>query len=608
MADDTDAREPAAGGGRTILVVAPDSGDRAALRRLLESPGARFTVIEAATGQEGLAFCRADEPDSVLLHYDLPDMDGATFLLALQDEAGPSLPVVLLTDTEDAGAAAAVADRGAQGYLILSTLTAQALARSVENAIEVFNVRRALEEKTAALELRTWQLEAVRDELQQRLVEVLDATRAKDQFLAVMSHELRTPLNAILGYADLMEMGVGGELPESHRRHVERIRVGGRHLLDLINDVLDLSQPHGQKLELDIRPVAVEPVLEEVAALLDSQARVKGLRLEIQPIEGALPPVAGDLRRLRQILTNLVGNAIKFTDQGGVTIHCVAPDDGTVHIEVHDSGIGVAPEALPLVFTEFYQAHGSLTREKGGSGLGLAIARRLARDMGGEILAESTLGRGSVFTLILPAGDPESAVARRLRPRLGVARTQAVHGRAAHARRVARRRERRRAGRPRGARGRRRPRLASRRNEVPRGGRRGRAPGAGRRKRPRVDAPARARRRRARPHDARAGWLRRAGHDARGPAARGDPRHRAVGEIAVGEGARVPGPYRRPRPAEGRAPPGRHRVPRAARRRRRLHDAGRLRRGSGLNGGAPGGISRSACACGVRTRPHRSRS
>jgi signal transduction histidine kinase len=393
---------------RTILVVDDNADDRAEIRRLLRGHRDVYTLVEETTGEAGLARCRTDPPDCVLLDYYLPDMEGTGFLEALRAGGAPSVPVTMLTGKEDEETASRVLSRGAQDYLVKGTLTGHGLVRAVENAIGKFQVALELEEKRAALELRTWQLEALRDELRSRLAELADAHHAKDQFMAVMSHEMRTPLNAILGYADLMEMGVGGELPQGQRHHLERIRVGGRHLLDLINDVLDLAQAEAQRLEMDLRPVDLEAVVEEVVALLESQAEAKGIGIRLEAPDEQVPHVQADLRRLRQVLTNLLGNAVKFTDEGTVTVRFGVAADGTVRVHVADTGIGIDPDVLPLVFGEFYQAQGSLTRERGGSGLGLAISQRLARQMGGDIDVESTLGDGSVFTLTLRTSAPGS--------------------------------------------------------------------------------------------------------------------------------------------------------------------------------------------------------
>jgi signal transduction histidine kinase/DNA-binding response OmpR family regulator len=322
----------------------------------------------------------------------------------------------MLTGQEDPEVAVAALNGGAQDYILKGTLTAHGLGRTLENAIEKHAIEqelraktRSLEEKAEALELRNLELEMVRTVLQTKVGELAEATRAKDQFLAVMSHEMRTPLNAIIGYADLLEMGIGGPLGDGQRPHVDRIQVGGRHLLDLINDVLDLAKADARGLELDVRPVDVQAVIEEVAALLESRVRAQGIDLVVQPCSEHLPHVMADLQRLRQILTNLVGNAIKFTEEGTVTIRC-SPRPEAVEVAVEDTGVGIAPEVLPLVFDEFYQADGQLTRSRGGSGLGLAISQRLARLMGGEVTARSEIGVGSVFTVTIPTAASGSAL------------------------------------------------------------------------------------------------------------------------------------------------------------------------------------------------------
>ena len=396
---------------RTILVIDDDPHDRAMVRRLLQGQRRTYVIHEAATGEEGLVRCRQLEPDCVLLDYYLPDMNGREWLAAYQRDGGrvTAVPVAMLTGRDDDETAAAVLDDGAQDYLVKDGATSHGLTRAIENTIEKFRIRRELEEQRAAVELRNHKLEALRDELQTKLGELADATKAKDRFLAVMSHEMRTPLNAILGYADLLDLELDGNLSEGQRQQVDRIRFGSRHLLDLINDLLDLARLDARRLDLDIRPVDLGAVVEEVAALLEAQASSKGIVLAAQRIGNDVPHVLADLQRLRQILTNLVGNAIKFTEQGGITISVEAPRrDGLVGIVVRDTGIGISPESLPLVFTEFYQADDELTRRRGGSGLGLAIAQRLAQLMGGHITVDSQLGAGSTFTIFLRPAAADS--------------------------------------------------------------------------------------------------------------------------------------------------------------------------------------------------------
>ena len=389
---------------RTILLIDDDPHDRAAVKRLLKNQRRQYVIHEATSGEQGLALCRDVRPDCILLDYYLPDMDGREWLATYAREPGrrSAMPVAMLTGRDDDDLAIGALEMGAQDYLVKDGISAHGLTRAIENAVEKYRIRRELEEQRAAIELRNHKLEVLRDELQTKLVELADATKAKDRFLAVMSHEMRTPLNAILGYADLLDMELDGELEEAQKQQVDRIRFGSRHLLDLINDLLDLARLDARRLDLDVRPVDLGAVVEEVTALLEAQASIKGITISAPRIGGDVPHVLADLQRLRQILTNLVGNAIKFTEHGGITITCETKRrDGLVGIIVRDTGIGIAPDALPLVFTEFYQADDELTRRRGGSGLGLAIAQRLAQLMGGHITVDSELGYGSTFTIYL---------------------------------------------------------------------------------------------------------------------------------------------------------------------------------------------------------------
>jgi signal transduction histidine kinase len=394
------AEAPAA---RTILLVEDDPDDRMRVQRMLRGRRRAYRVTPVNSGEEALARLAAGERfDCVLLDYTLPDMDGAAFLERLRGEGGV-LPVAvcMITGHEDDEAASAALALGAEDYLLKDAVTPFALQRAIENVVEKFGIRRQLEVQRAALDVRNQRLETLRAELEARLAELSAATQARDRFVAMMSHEMRTPLNAILGYTELLELEIEGEVNEQQRRNLDRIRVGSRHLLDLINDVLDLARADARKLELDFRPVNAAAVIEEICALLENEAASKGLTLR-HDTPAELPLVLADLQRLRQILTNLVGNAIKFTEQGEIVVRAWATENGTVSMEVEDSGIGIPPDEVGMVFSEFYQADNTLTRSRGGSGLGLAISQRLARAMNGDITARSIVGRGSVFTLTLP--------------------------------------------------------------------------------------------------------------------------------------------------------------------------------------------------------------
>ncbi|MCC6469034.1 MAG: GAF domain-containing protein [Alphaproteobacteria bacterium] len=237
-------------------------------------------------------------------------------------------------------------------------------------------------------------------EIEEKGRQIEIASAHKSQFLANMSHELRTPLNAILGYTELMLDGLYGELGDKSRSVLERVQANGKHLLGLINDVLDLAKIEAGQLALAVGDYSVKAVVQSVIDATESLARAKGLALTAD-IAPALPDGAGDERRLTQVLLNVVGNAIKFTDAGSVTVTATA-DAGFFTIAVADTGPGIPVEEQARIFEEFQQVDNSSTRKKGGSGLGLAISKRIVELHGGTIRVQSTPGHGSTFLVHLP--------------------------------------------------------------------------------------------------------------------------------------------------------------------------------------------------------------
>jgi PAS domain S-box-containing protein len=228
-----------------------------------------------------------------------------------------------------------------------------------------------------------------------------DANQVKTDFLATMSHELRTPLNAIAGYAELLEMGIHGPITSDQRAALERIQRSQRHLLGLINDILNFAKLSAGRVEYDIADVSVQRVLDALEPLIEPQLGMKRLRFKREVCAEDLT-VRADEEKLWQIMLNLLSNAIRFTAaEGAITVSCAARD-GLVLLKVWDTGIGIPADRLGQIFEPFVQINRRLSAPNEGTGLGLAISRDLARAMGGDITVESELGRGSTFTVVLP--------------------------------------------------------------------------------------------------------------------------------------------------------------------------------------------------------------
>jgi signal transduction histidine kinase len=266
--------------------------------------------------------------------------------------------------------------------------------------------------------------------------EAESAAQAKADFLAVMSHELRTPINAFVGYLQLLEMQIGGPVTEQQARYLDRMSTSAKHLLTLIGDILDLAKVDAGELHVDREHGHTGTAVDAAIALTTPQAAARGITIADRQAGTLGVPYVGDEQRVRQILANLISNAVKFTDRGGVVhVSCELIEEAPpkarlagggpwAAVSVADTGIGIAADDQQRVFEEFHQVDAGRTRVQGGTGLGLAISRRLARLMGGDLTLASELGVGSVFTLWLPAGggarwgvdgEPETAAERGAR-------------------------------------------------------------------------------------------------------------------------------------------------------------------------------------------------
>ena len=349
----------------------------------------QIEVLTAKTLQEGID-CLGENQDvsCILLDLMLPDSEGIDTFLRLRDQ-GVSVPIVLLTAIEDENMGLELIKQGAQDYLVKRHVNSDMLARTVRHSIERVRAER--------------ELAATRDR-------ALESTRLKSQFLATMSHEMRTPMNGIVGMADLL---LGTDLDSEQTEYAQTISLCAESLLNLINDTLDFSKIEAGKLTLESIPFDLYQTTGSVVEVLAERAESKGIEMVIFVDRDTPRTVRGDPARLRQVLLNLAGNAVKFTDRGTVVVRVetVTQDTGAgrLRFSVRDTGIGITPEAQAGLFEPFVQADGTTTRKFGGTGLGLAICKQLVEAMGGSIGVESSLGSGSTFEFSLDLPTVEAS-------------------------------------------------------------------------------------------------------------------------------------------------------------------------------------------------------
>jgi signal transduction histidine kinase len=321
-------------------------------------------------------------------------------------------PLILLTSAADQVATGtyeqpiAVAGRDEIGRLA---------KRFHEMAAQVTEARRELEQRASDAQHSADELAAANRRLQTTMTEAQSAraeaerargdaeaaNRAKSDFLAMMSHELRTPLNAIAGYAELIELGIHGPVTDAQRNALNRIARSQAHLLTLINDVLNFARVDSGQIQYAVEDVRMHETLAGIEPLVEPQIVARKLTFQYEACDPTIIAAADD-DKVRQVVLNLLGNAVKYTPEGGrVTLACEA-DENVVRVHVRDTGPGIEPDQLPVIFEAFVQGHRALNRPNEGVGLGLAISRDLARGMGGDVTVETELGVGSTFTLALP--------------------------------------------------------------------------------------------------------------------------------------------------------------------------------------------------------------
>ena len=371
-----------------------DDFERAALRQLRQFPDRPFFRFEDFQGRQSLRYAVADRmeagcvschnshPDSPKTDWKVGDVRGVIEIIRPLD----SIIAQTYSGLRDTFALMAVI-----GIMGLSSL-ALVIARLRQSSTEAEERASALEKEILAREMTESELRRAKDAAE-------TANVAKSQFLGNMGHELRTPLNAILGYMELIRDNIYGEVPEKIRDVLQRVEKNGRHLLNLINEVLDIARMETGRLTLSISDYSMGEVAQTLATSLEGAGLEKHLALKVT-VAPDLPIGRGDQRRLAQVLRNLVGNAIKFTEGGEVHVD-VQASDGSFLVSVADTGPGIAAADQQRIFEAFGQIDTAKTR-KGGTGLGLSIAKRIIELHGGRIGVESSLGKGSIFWFTVP--------------------------------------------------------------------------------------------------------------------------------------------------------------------------------------------------------------
>lgn len=375
-----------------LLIIDDDEEDFFLVQDLLTDISQTCVLDWASTYEAGQQLLREDRHDLCLMDYKLGAHDGIE-LLKFAHEVGFSGPVILLTGMHQIEVDRQALHAGAVDYLVKSKLSAEQLARSIRYAL-------------------------ARREVERERVERLKAeaeNRSKSEFLAHLSHELRTPLSAILGFTELLLNKNDDSESSAHLRIVHR---NGKHLLGLLNDILDLSKIEAGKLELEKQSISLSEFLTDIYFLMQGAALDKNLQLSVEAPQPLPITLYSDPMRLRQILLNLMGNAIKFTNQGEVTLKIDWVNEEQrekIRFSVKDTGIGICTETLQVIFEPFVQSKNAQVHPRAGTGLGLTISKELVERLGGNIQVTSEEGKGSEFTFTMDVEDFERTDTEMLR-------------------------------------------------------------------------------------------------------------------------------------------------------------------------------------------------
>ncbi|MEO1186022.1 MAG: ATP-binding protein, partial [Cyanobacteria bacterium J06636_27] len=370
----------------------------------------RMELSEASDYSEAIEILEVKKFDCVFVDYLLPGKDGLALVKEIR-ASGSKVPLIVLTGQGDEQTAVDLMKAGASDYITKSRITPDLLSTTLRNVIRIYEAERQialfnqqLKESNELLKKKNKELEEKREQIHLQNLKLLEASETKSKFLATMSHELRTPLNAIMAFSQMLKRKNKGNFSNQQVDMIERIHGNGKNLLALINDILDLSKIEAGGLKLYPEEFNLSQLINTTTDELRSLRSQKKLDIEIE-IDFQHPIVFNDRNRVRQILVNLISNAIKFTDKGMVLIKANETSDSSdskIEIFVKDTGIGIAENDIKHIFEPFRQINQTISRKYAGTGLGLAITKSLVKMMDGTVSVKSELAEGSIFRVELP--------------------------------------------------------------------------------------------------------------------------------------------------------------------------------------------------------------